>query len=67
MEDAPRLVAPFKDLERQLIDAFLAQQGNRASGDPDARAAAVRQASEKICEVECRDLFFRRLSGNAPS
>ena len=68
-----RLEEPMAELERQLINAYVAGAGQDlpallARDDEEARhllAEASRYASVKLSEVEARSHFVRTLHGDA--
>ena len=71
-ERAP-LEEPLAEIERQLINAYVAGAGYDARDlmkrdDPDARkllADASRYASDKLSEIEARAHYLRALHGQA--
>jgi hypothetical protein len=71
--EAQQVEEPLAQLERQLINAYLAGAGEEISAllardDAEARhllAEASRYASVKLSEVEARSHFVRALHGEA--
>lgn len=71
--ETPKLREPLAELERQLLEAYLAGAGHSleallARHDAEARAllaAASRYASDKLAEVEARSRYLHALHGSS--
>jgi hypothetical protein len=71
-EDRRETEPPFAELERQLIDAFLAGAGHDyhrliSRSDPEAKrllADACEYASSRLSEIEARLHYVRSLQGH---
>ncbi|OFW13420.1 MAG: hypothetical protein A3F70_11050 [Acidobacteria bacterium RIFCSPLOWO2_12_FULL_67_14] len=70
--ETPKIREPLAELERKLLEAYLAGAGHSLDAlltrtDAEARAlltAASRYASDKLAEVEARSRYLHALHGS---